>query len=165
LPCGGMHPSIGPPGCCMPPPGGIGPPEPGIMGGRGPIGMPGGHGCGPGMHPATVPGIQPATVPGIIGIGPRGPVTLDAADAENGDIGGMSVTVPPADIRPPPPPPPPAAVALLTALACSSSKPLQETGITGGPAADVSLTGLNISAMSDSPYTTTTVTTTNTTTS
>jgi len=163
LPCGGIQPSIGPPGCCIPPPGGKGPPVPGIIGVRGPIGMPGGQGCGPGMHPATVPGIPPAAVPGIIGIGPRGALMLDAADAENGDIGGMSATVTPADIRPPPAPAAAAGVALLLTLAGISSKPLQTTGI-AGPAADVSLTGLNMSAMSDSLCTITTTTTTTTTT-
>jgi len=130
-------------------PGGIGPLVPGIIGGRGPIVMPGGPGCGPGIQPATVPGI-PGGMPGmpgpIIGIGPRGALMLDAADAENGDIGGMSATVPPADIRPPAP-----AVALLLALAGISSKPVHDGGIIG-PATFVSLTGLNISAMSVSVY-------------
>jgi len=142
LPCGGIHPSIGPPACCIPAPEpeGIVPLVPDIIGGRRPTGIPGGHGCGPGTHPATVPlGIQTATVPGIIGTGPRAGLMFDA---ENGDIGGMSVTAAPADIRPAP------VVAPLLALGGISSK-LHETGTTAA-AEDVSLTGLNMSATSDS---------------
>jgi len=152
LPCGGMQPSIGPPGGCIPGPGGIGPPVPGIIWGRGPIGMPGGQGWAPGMQPvATVPpGMQTAGTPGIIGGTPRGGLMPEDAEAENGDAGGMSVTGTPAETRPPTAVTPP-----LLAIGGISSKPPQETGISGA-VVEVSLTGLNISATSDSLYTTTT---------
>jgi len=143
-----MHPSIGPPACCIPAlePGGIVPLVPGIIEERGPIGKPRGHGCWPGIHPATVPlGTQTATVPGITGTGPRGGLMFDVADAENGDIGGMSVIAAPVEIRPAP------VVTPLLALGGISSKLLHETG-TNGAAEDVSLTGLNMSATSDSFY-------------
>jgi len=70
---------------------------------------------------------------------------FDAADAENGDIGGMSVTAAPAETRP-------AAAAPLPALGGISSKLVQETG-TNGAAEDGSLIGLNMSATSESFYT------------
>jgi len=74
---------------------------------------------------------------------------FEAADTENGDIGGTSVTAVPADIRPAP------AVAPLLPLGGMSSKLLHDTG-TAAAAEDVSLTGLNMSATSDSFYTSTT---------
>jgi len=150
-----MHPSIGPAACCIPAPepGGIVPLVPGIINGRGPIDIPIGNGCGPGTHSVIGPlGMQTVTVPGITGTGPRGGLMFDVADAENGDIGGMSVTAAPAEIRPAPVAEP------LLALGGISSKLLHETGING--AADVSLTGLNMSATSDSFYAPPTTTTT-----